>query len=145
MNKKEARNVLWHIIEAKGVEDINAEWWRDDKRSAGAGYDIFSDPNEFYNYYCDLGDCYELNFKDGTSHRINYSDDVESETLAVLVLDNFETLKMTRYTVPELGVVYKYTHTSECDEYHEITGDEAAAWEVFKKYAALAIDSQKEV
>ena len=41
------------------------QWYLDHESSEKAGYNIYRDTEEFYNYVCDLGDRLELNLKEG--------------------------------------------------------------------------------
>ena len=41
------------------------QWYRDHEASNAAGYDIYRDLEEYYNYICCLGDRLEVNLKEG--------------------------------------------------------------------------------
>ena len=43
---------------------------RDTVRSERAGYPVYSDAKDFYNYVCDLGNRLEVNFIDGDTLNI---------------------------------------------------------------------------
>ena len=47
------------------------DWAFDNEASIGAGYNIFRDKTNYYNYVCDLGNRYELNLKEG-NRTINF-------------------------------------------------------------------------
>lgn len=41
------------------------QWYHDQEASKNAGYDIYRDLEEYYNYICCLGDRLEVNLKEG--------------------------------------------------------------------------------
>ena len=58
----ESELAAWNWIheEFKGKQ-----WYRDHEAGKAAGYDIYRDLEEYYNYICCLGDRLEVNLKEG--------------------------------------------------------------------------------
>lgn len=74
-----------------------------------AGYDIYRDYNEYYNYVCILGDRLEVNLADGKSTNIwieqpgnikEYAD-CESATITIRTYENENSRDTTRSSTPE--------------------------------------------
>lgn len=78
--RKEFENEFqaWNWIHSKFVDK---QWYYDDIASEKAGYNIYRDVEEYYNYICCLGDRLELNLKEG-NQTINLwiKDDTSSKT-----------------------------------------------------------------
>lgn len=74
-----------------------------------AGYDIYRDYNEYYNYVCILGDRLEVNLVDGKSINIwieqpeNIEEyvDCESETITIRTYENGSSRDIVRNSTPE--------------------------------------------
>ena len=52
----------WNWVHEKFAEQ---QWYHDHEASEKAGYDIYRDLEEYYNYICCIGDRLEVNLKEG--------------------------------------------------------------------------------
>ncbi|MCI8365846.1 MAG: hypothetical protein HFG34_13005 [Eubacterium sp.] len=82
---------------------------KDYEATERAGYDIYRDYNEYYNYICILGDRLEVNLANGKSiniwieqpENIKEYADCESATITIRTYENGNSRDTTRSSTPE--------------------------------------------
>ena len=72
------------------------QWYHDHEASKKAGYDIYRDLEEYYNYICCLGDRLEVNLKEG-NQTINLW--IKSEDGC---RENYRTYELTKTEIDEI-------------------------------------------
>ena len=86
----------WNWVHEQFAEQ---QWYHDHEASKKAGYDIYRDLEEYYNYICCLGDRLEVNLKEG------------NQTINLWILQNStesdvrEAYKNFEITATELNVI----------------------------------------
>lgn len=72
------------------------QWFHDHEASKAAGYEVYRDIEEYYNYICCLGDRFEVNLKEG-NQTINLW--IKSEDGC---RENYRTYELTKTEIDEI-------------------------------------------
>lgn len=76
----------------------DTQWYHDHEASKSAGYEVYRDLDEYYNYICVLGDRLEVNIKEGNQtinlwiEKDNATADTEAEKVYNLPFNDIEAI-----------------------------------------------------